>query len=408
MQAEGTALAAPMGSLTYRYLIQPDALACVARETLVQFLRPHEVWCAAQGIALGSLEQDGPTLERLHRALSDPSVPRSADLNQALIDLGGLAGRWGQEEEIERVLAARAAGAKDTANVVELAFSEYLLRCQQFTSIADRATGRTVQRLVEFCPASPRRLQGHLDPDIRARLEHDAGRFFGARNRTRYCECRVVESLTEIQFEIVRGNIPRSHRTVIEEARVDEINYVPARSDFVIFDKRSRMLSVHAQQPAEHDYYRRLIGRLYFGTEDHFRVEEVFSGEPLASRGPDALSTHGFPDIQRAALREIRALADGDEIIVKGPVDVSHRLPMLFSTDDSTLRGKDVQLVKLAIFVRLRRRPILVTIKPPNWCSLDRRVAEDLVRAFLIRRGFLRLPAIDPQGEQLEIGLEAA
>jgi len=149
MLTDGTALAAPMGSLTYRYLIQPDALACVAKDALIQFLRPHEDWCAAQGLLLETLEHDPPTLERLHTALTDPAVERPEDLVMALCDLGGLAGRWGCAEEVARVVAARASGGAVEANVIELAFREYL-RGRGLMSVADQATGRLVQRLVEF------------------------------------------------------------------------------------------------------------------------------------------------------------------------------------------------------------------------------------------------------------------
>jgi hypothetical protein len=391
--------------LTYRFLIQFEALECLSRATLVEFLRPFELWCAENGIGLDG-EMDRAMLGRIHYAMCGPDVERPGELSDALLDLGGLAGRWGAEEEVQRAIAARRDGMRDLANPVELAFREYIERREQFFSIAERVHGRQIQRLVEFCPSTPRLLEGHEEPERRERLELDAGRFFGARNRTRFCECRVVESSADIQFEIVRGSIPRRHRTVVDEARLEAIDYVPARSDFVIFDKRTRMLSVHAQQAAEHDYYRRLFGRIYFGTEDHFRIEEVYTGEPLALRGEDALSVHGFPHLDRIELRELRVQARaGFELIARGS-NVRDALPTIFG-DEGGLSGADVQLVKLAIYVKLRRRPIVVAIKPPNWCSLDRRIGEDLVRAFLVARGFLKLPAIDPPAEQLSMPLAA-
>jgi hypothetical protein len=206
-------------------------------------------------------------------------------------------------------------------------------------------------------------LEGHGEPDLLKRLEADAGRFFGARNRTKFCECRVVESNADIQFEIDRGSIPRRYRKVVDEVRVESVDLVPARTDLVLFDKRTRMLSVHAQQAAEHDYYRRLFGRIFFGNEDHFRIEEIYTGEPLALRGEDALSVHGFPHLDRIELRELRVQARaGFEMITRGS-NTREALPMIFG-DDGGLSAADVQLVKLAIYVKLRRRPIIVSIKP--------------------------------------------
>lgn len=391
--------------LTYKHLIQREALECLAPATLVEFLRPHEEWCREIGVSL-DVAPDALTLARLHHAFSSVDVARPMELNEALLDLAGLAGHWGAEEQVQRTIAARHEGRRDTPNSVELAFREYIDRRDQFFSIAERVAGRMVQRLVEFCPATPAPLTGHDEEERRERLELDIGRFFAARNRTRFCSCNVVESSADVQFEIVRGSIPRRARMVVDEARIDAIDFVPARSDFVIFDKRTRMLSVHAQQAAEHDYYRRVFGRLYFGNEDHFRIEEVYTGEPLALRGEEALSVHGFPHLDRIELRELRVHARaGYELITRGS-NVREALPVIFG-DDGGLSGADVQLVKLAIHVKLRRRPIIVAIKPPNWCSLDRRVGEDLVRAFLVARGFLRLPAIEPPSEQLSISLAA-
>ncbi len=405
MHQDGGAPRASTGTLTYKHLIEAQALECLSSATLLEFLHPFASWCAEVGVGLDA-PLDREAITTLHRAFSSPDVARPPELEDALVDLGGLAGRWGMAEEVQRAVAARNGGACDVTNSVELAFREYIERREQFFSIAERVNGRQIQRLVEFCPASPKALVGHDEPERRERLELDAGRFFGARNRTRFCECRVVESSSDIQFEIVRGSIPRRHRTVIDEQRIEAIDFVPARSDFVIFDKRTRMLAVHAQQSAEHDYYRRLFGRIYFGTEDHFRIEEVFTGEPLAIRGEDALSTHGFPHLDRIELRELRVQARaGYELTARGS-NVRDALPVIFG-DDGDLSGADVQLVKLAIYVRMRRRPILVAIKPPNWCSLDRRIGEDLVRAFLVARGFLRLPAIDPPAEQLVMPLAA-
>ena len=402
MHVEG---AAPYAPLTYRFLISFEALECLSSSTLVSFLRPFEAWCAAHGIEIdGTI--DRAMLLQIHRALSAPDVERPSELTDALFHLGGLAGRWGAEEEVQRAIAARNEGLCDAANSVELAFREYLERREQFFSVAERVHGRLVQRMVEFCPSTTQALVGHNDEERVERLKADAARFFSARNRTRFCDCIVTESANDVQFQIERGSVPRSYRRVIDEVRVEKIDYVPARTDIIVWDKRTRMLSVHAQQAAEHDYYRRLIGRIFFGDESHFRVEEVYTGDPLALRGEDALSTHGFPHIDRIELREFRVQTRaGFENISRGS-NVREALPMLFG-EESALSAADVQLVKLAIYVRLRRRPIIVAIKPPNWCSLDRRVGEDLVRAFLIARGFLRLPAIDPGSEQLVMPLAA-
>ena len=51
MHVEGAAPHGPANPLTYRFLIQHEALECLSHTTLVEFLRPFETWCAENGIA---------------------------------------------------------------------------------------------------------------------------------------------------------------------------------------------------------------------------------------------------------------------------------------------------------------------------------------------------------------------
>ncbi|MBZ0118645.1 MAG: hypothetical protein K8H88_16695 [Sandaracinaceae bacterium] len=388
--------------LVYKHLIALEALESLRSETLLEFLRPYEEWCAGIGVQLDAA-LDRKAISRLHHHLWSQDTMRPAELELALVDLGDMAGFWGWEATVHAAIEEWREGKLEPAtSPVELAFREYLVRKHElFGGLAERVHGREIQRLVEFYATQDAPLEGHRSAPLLRRFEAELGRWLEARGRTSYCRIGVDESSTEIQFRVVRGMIPRSQQTIVDQTKLERIEFVPARPDLIVFDKRTRMLAVNAQLVTEHDFYRRLVGRVYFGDEEHFRVHEVYSGEPLLRDGARALSAEGFPAIRSIALREIRVeTADRVRASLSGE-DVKDHLEAFFG--DGLFVAADVRFVKLAIFLRQRTRPTLVEIAAPNRCKLDRRIGEDLVRELLLARGFLRLPTNEPEGDTVSL-----
>lgn len=383
--------------LVYKHLIKMEALQALRDETLVTFLRPYEMWCAQIGVDLDR-PFDEVALRRLHHASWSEEIDRPDALNVALVDLGDIAGVWGAEATVHAAVNEwREGRLEPAANPIELAFREYLQRSAElFGTIAQRVHGRAAQRLVEFTAHRDLPLEAHRDAASMRRFESELGRWFEARGRTSFCKVDVDESSNEVQFRIVRGMIPRFQETIVDGRKLDRIEFVPARPDLLVFDKRTSILAVNAQLATEHDCYRRVFGRVCFDDEDHFRVQEIYSGEPLFRDLEQALSPDGFPAIAGVVLREVRIASKRGR--VRGSLcgdDIGDHLAAFLSGE--LFSAADIRFVKLAIYLRARTRPTLVELTPPNRCKLDRRIGEDLVRDYLLARGFLRLPILEPR-----------
>jgi hypothetical protein len=381
--------------LVYKHLVTPDALALLSPGTLRDFLRPYQQWCAEVGVALDR-PLDRPALERLHELLWSDSIDRPEELALALADLGGLAGTWGWAPTVAAAIESRRVGRLEpTENPVELAYREYVQRrAELFDVVAQHATGRRVQRLVEFTPRHDLALEAHRDLSTTKRFESVLARWFEARGRTPFCSVDIEETSTEIQFRVVRGMCRRLQDTIVDGRKLERIEFVPARPDLLVVDRRTGLLAVSAQYAIEHDLYRRVFGHVYFDDEDHFQTHEIYSGDPLLQDVDRALSTEGFPTIASVVLREVRVGSKHGRL--RGSLcgeDVAQALAMLL--EGELFSQGDVRYLKLAFYWRHRARPTLFEFSPPNRCKF-RRLGEDVVREFLLARGFLRMPTVLP------------
>lgn len=386
------------GGLAYKHLIELEALHCLRDETLREFLAPYSSWCRHAGVRIDRPLTEA-TLRRLHHALWSEDVHRPDALCQALVDLGDLAGEWGYETTVRAALETwRTGKLEPSRNPVELAFREYLLRKDhELESLARHVHGKGVPRLVEYAPREARPLERHRSAKYLDRFKSVVGDWFDERGRTGFSDVLSDESSREVQLRVTRGMIPRTQPIVVDEERVERIDFVPARPDLLIFDKRTCILSINAQLAVEHDGYRRMFGRVFFDSPDHFAVNELYTGGPLMLDPAAALTTEGFPQIRDVALREVRFAAspkiDRARFVGSRLNDTVGGIVETMGT--LTGGAPDVCYMKLALHLSARKRPTIVEIHTPNRCKVDRRFAGDVVRELLLARGFLRLPKLE-------------
>lgn len=192
-------------------------------------------------------------------------------------------------------------------------------------------------------------------------------------------------------WHIIHGK-PRVRLTAISDSvRRDRLSFVPDKQDTVQFDRRTGLLSVNAQFPAELDFYRQAIGEIYFGARDHFAPGDLLNASALLDDLAFTLSPEGVPELEAVTLREVTLRTPGMGCVVrwKGP-DLREELAAFLEQQDA--RRRVVAAATLALRFSGRKQPKLVTIEPPNKLTFDRRTHEALVREFLLARGLLRLP----------------
>lgn len=383
------------GGPVIRGLVRLSLLERVSTHLLVRFLRPFEDYLGARGVPLHGVAYDHAWLGLLHGVLIavDPAMP--GQLQQALLDVADLASEAGHEAALhlagERQLDLFGAGAELSAE--DLAFRLYLEHGELFAASHARVQSQEARRFVDFFPERHRPMEGARAEPKRVLLIEQLRRWFAARNRSEYADVRVSESDDEVSFVIIHGRPPRNLSVITSPLSRERLSIVPDKQDAVIFEKSTGRLSINAQFPAEHDFYRLAIGKVFFGAEDHFRPEAVLDCSVLIDDPASALSATGLHGLDAVALREITLEAvDAPCDSMEWRANDLHQV-LLVELPDLLRRERTVRKAKLALFPARSRKPKIVEIVPPNKLTYDRRTHEPVVREFLFARGFMRHPS---------------
>ncbi len=377
------------------HLVRLDLLEAVKPELLLRFLRPFAAYLATRGVPLDGVAVDAAWLARLHGSLNDVDPAMPAELQQSLLDVADLT----TEGAHEHVLAAARSqqlglftiNARTTPE--DLAFEVYLDHRDLFRAAHARTQSSEARRFVEFSARSPAPLEGHERGGKHALLARVVGDWFRGRNRTGYCDVQVTEVADTVTFLIVHGRPPRNHGAIESEDRRTRVTYVPDKHDIAVFDRRTRRLGVNAQFSSEQDFYRRVIGRVFWGSDDHFVAEPIYTGEPLVEEGASALSPHGVPGLQGVVLRALTVASPDASLGViswKGH-DLGGALASPLGR--LILRHGEIRQFQLALVLSGRPRAVRVDVDVPNHLAFDRRFGVDIVHEYLLESRFMRLPA---------------
>jgi hypothetical protein len=368
--------------------ISLSILEGVSPPLLARLLEPHTAFLSGAGLAL----DDSPaTIARLHRLLAGEDVPD--DLVDALLQIEALADEDNHDDMLAQAGTEQLdlfVGAK-RLSTADLAFTIYLDHRDVFQAAAPALGTERVTRFVEFCgqpPSAPPSLSSRTRKE---RLLEAMRGWFSGRHRTGYVEIEIVETPTEFNFHIVHGR-PEKRRTVIseDECKRTNLSYIPDKHDLVIYDARTHKLCVNAQFAIENNFYRRAIGEVYFGHADHFQPRSVFTGAPIQEEGPAALSIEGVDGLRSVTLRELVIERPRHATVFFKGDDLSKELQSRHERE--VIRSGTIAHMRFALGVAGRARPLKVEVSLPNTLSYDRRIAPDVVRAFLRKRGFRAVP----------------
>jgi len=376
-------------------IVRLSLLEGVRPEYLLQFLRPFEPYLADKGVMLDGVALDHDWIGHLHVVLSavDPAMPPV--LQQALLDIAELASDEAHEQVLElageRQLSLFVLGRELTAE--DLAFKLYLEYGEFFAATQARVQSKEAQRFVEFFASGDAPLLGHQSEAKRVLLKDQLGRWFGTRNCTDYCDVRATEHGSEITFLVIHGCTPRSQGVITTEGSRGRTSFIPDSQDTLVFDKRTCRLSVSARWPAEQDFYRQAVGLVFFGNANHFLAHEVFTGAPILELGARALATTGILGLEEVVLQQLGVKdreKPSDTLTWRGR-DLGPKLAL--PKAKAFFEDREITLVKMTLKLRGATKKQPVTVRPPNKVDYDRRYGDGVVREFLLRRGFMRLPA---------------
>ncbi len=378
------------GSAKLKGLVRLSLLDRVDPALLLRFLSPHAAYLRGRGVSL-NVTPDQEWIGHLFDVLTSVDAEMPGALSRALLEVADVANAEGQEAVLQlagqrqlTLFEGRPLSAEDTA------FSVYLEQAELFRDSQSRMKSQEARNFVDFM-GRPGCVLEKVDSrrHTMVTLLRD---WFDQRNRTDHVEIRVEQNALETTFVVIHGQTPRSFGVILDRDRRERTNLIPDRVDVLIVHHETGRLSVNAQYPNEQDHYRKLMGVVFFEDMSFFKATEVITGAPLLEDPASALSHHGFPEIRDVRLRlavltsvedpgRQQWYKDADllEAMLSGP-------PCFFPEEAVVTR------LELEIDLRHRKRPLIVKASTPNKLEYDRRVYDDLVREFLLVRGFIQLP----------------
>lgn len=387
-----------MPSLTN--LVRLSLLKRVSPDLLVRLLRPFEGFLEPRGVDLDDPHRGGEWLARLHEVLTrvDPAMPGA--LQQALVTVSELTSADEQAHARESVGERQLGLFPEHGELSDedLAVRLYLDHRNVAEISHAKVRARSALRYVFFLARAHRPLRGGLTESRRILLADDARHWFVKRNRSPFIDVRVFEEGSDVIFQVVHGQPPRTQRVIASPFNRDRITYVPDREDILVFDQLTGKLAVNAQYAVEQDYYRRLVGRIYFGDDDHFEARSVLTVEPLLADPEWALSPEGIVGLEAVMLRELALVAPMApyEMSMVRAKDLRSLLPS--ELQYQMRRARRVVYIKLALQVQGLRTPIVVHIAPPRTLTFDQQAGKDVVLDYLLTREFMRLPQVPATG----------
>jgi hypothetical protein len=183
---------------------------------------------------------------------------------------------------------------------------------------------------------------------------------------------------------------------VIKAESRSRLSYIREKQDLAVFHKNTGKLAIDAQFPVEQDFYRQVLGQVFFGDAEHFAVRAVYTGQPLVEEGSASLSADGIPGLTHVVLKEVKVVSPTQkrERIQIGSDNLAKRIDSPWGR--AIFEMGEVRYMRMALTIVSQRRPLVMQIITPNQLKYDRRVGADIVREFLLARGFMTLPAHRP------------
>ncbi len=357
---------------------------------LAMLFAAHAEHLAKHGIAFSGSDVGLPSwYKRLDAACNDPDVRRPEAFAEDIYRVGRMSCDAGHAliHQVHEELGITRRDPYERLTPCELAIRTYVTERHAFDLAFCRLRADTTRRFVEYVARDPRPIAARTNTDLVEVLRTRIGRFYLRRGHTEFSDVDVRTSERETRFILVHGRAPRLVGVIDDANERRPTRQVEDKQDMVLVDHATGRMSVSVGTPVEEKMLRTLFGEVFYDTADHYREEQIYTGQPLIDHGLASLDCTGIDGLRSVSLTCMRVRAHGFlDMELK-----SKDLHKLWSIDWGRTMLADAEVTAVHLLVTLDRRGNnrrSIILMPPNRISFDRRVGERTVRTFLERRGF--------------------
>jgi hypothetical protein len=366
-----------------RRFSKPEFLRQVAPELLLTFLRrfPEFDVCLKDGgtINYNNLGQRlasptgkiDPAMFDALALIDEMSVDRNFDLLQDVV------GNKSYAMELA-----------DNASVADLALLLWLHEPRKLEQLHAKFNGNAPRSFIYFYGESiDKKQMAPPSRNLRQKLARLLNRIFSRKRRGRTVRVVVLEEPDEYCFLLRKGEPLTRDSSITPEGKTNNIYYRPERFDIAVLrPKISEIrLAIYHKTPWIIEAYRTMFGYVFYGDREFFSGDDVFTLEPLVTKGAKALSCKEVDGMESVTLVQCKfATAKKEIAAVHGDL----AMKIVGGLKLELLEGAKIVSAKFRVKFTDSKAERMVTVKAGNMAEFKYDDDGRKIEKWLIEKGF--------------------
>ncbi len=377
-----------MATFNPRRFSKPETLRKVAKEHLIDFLRPHVDYFTSRGIDLPLDQTQELDYEALSNVLLNSDTTTPPELAEALYYVDELSTQEGFDSIQEAIDGTEfEATINDDITFADLAIQVWMhdrdlierLHAEQFLHRPRSFEYFMTTGEIQDCRK--------LNESELLLLESELNDWFEKKRRGRTAKVFVYHKPDFIWF-LVRHGEPFTREPSLKENNEEGSEYFrPMKFDLLIYNPHIGEIRINAKSKGEKELYRKLFGKYFFGDEGYFDSSSKFTFDPLREAGADSLLCGDIDGLDEVKLKEVQIFRGGvhKEIEIRKAEDI---FAAMAERDRNLSQTRGIFKASFSVKFTDSKTPRTVTITS-NKAQYKRDDDSEILEQWFAARGFL-------------------
>jgi hypothetical protein len=362
---------------------KPEFLRQVAPELLLAFLRRFPEFSI-------ELKNDKTIdYDKLGQQLASPT----GKINPTIFDALALIDEMSADRNFDLLQdtiggKSYAAEIGNNASAADLALLLWLHEPRILEQLQAKFNGKAPRSFVYFYGESIEK-QEMAPPsrNLRQKLARLLNRIFSRKRRGRTVRIVVFKESDEYCFMLRKGEPLTRDSSITPEGDTDCIYYRPERFDIAVLRPKIAeiRLAIYRKAPWIVEAYRTMFGYVFYGDQEFFSGEDVFTLKPLMTRGKKALECGDIENMESVTLEQCKfATAQGELAAIHGDL----AMQVVEGLKLKLLEKATIISAKFKVKFRDSKTERMVTVKSGNLAEFKYDDDGRKIEEWLTKRGF--------------------
>jgi len=377
-----------MATFNPRRFSKPETLRKVAKEHLIDFLRPHAGYFRTRGVELPSDQTQELDYEALSSVLLSSDTTTPLELTEALYYVDELSTQEGFDS-IQDAIDGTDFDAiiSDEITYADLAIQVWMRNHDLIERLHAEQFLHRPRSFEYFMTTSDLQDCRELDEAGLHTLESDLNDWFEKKRRGRTAKVFAYRKPDFIWF-LVRHGEPFTREPSLKAGNEEGSEYFrPMKFDLLVYSPDIGEIRINANSKGEKDLYKTQFGRHFFGDDGYFDSSSKFTFDPLREDGADSLLCGDIDGLEEVKLKEVQIFRGGvqKEIEIRKAVDV---FAAMAERDRDLSQTRGIFKASFSVKFTDSKTPRTVTITG-NKAQYKRDDDSEILEQWFAARGFL-------------------